>query len=65
MKRVVVTGIGAVTPLGHNTDDLFTNLINGESGIDYITKFDASPLKVKIAGEIKDFIPRTYFHAEK
>lgn len=58
MKRVVVTGIGAVTPLGHNTDDLFTNLINGESGIDYITKFDASPLKVKIAGEIKDFNPQ-------
>ncbi len=57
MKRVVITGMGTLSPLGNNVEDYYKNLINGVSGIDYITKFDASTMKVKIAGEIKNFVP--------
>lgn len=57
MKRVVITGLGTLSPLGNNVDDYYKNLINGISGIDYITKFDASGMKAKIAGEVKDFKP--------
>lgn len=59
MKRVVITGLGTLSPLGNNVDDYYKNLINGISGIDYISKFDASQMKVKIAGEVKDFRPET------
>ena len=57
MKRVVITGQGVLSPIGNNIDDYYKNLINGVSGVDYITKFDASSMKVKIAGEVKDFKP--------
>ncbi len=57
MKRVVITGMGVISPIGNNVDDFYKNLINGVSGIDYITKFDASNYRVKIAGEVKDFNP--------
>lgn len=53
-RRVVVTGMGTVTPLGHNVEDTFNNLIAGKSGIDYITQFDTSTWRVNIAGEVKD-----------
>jgi len=55
MKRVVITGMGVVSPVGNNIDDFYKNLINGNSGINYITKFDTSDYRVKIAGEVKDF----------
>lgn len=55
MRRVVVTGVGAVSPLGTGNQKNWDGLINGRSGIDYITRFDASSLPVKIAGEVKDF----------
>lgn len=60
MKRVVVTGLGAVTPIGNNISDFWNNLINGKNGIDYITKFDTENLKVKVAAELKNFDPLQY-----
>ncbi len=59
MKRVVVTGIGAVTPVGNNANDFWENLLNGVNGIGPITRFDASEFKCKIAAEVKDFDPLT------
>ena len=58
-RRVVITGIGAVTPIGNNISDFWDNLKNGNSGIDFITKFDITNSKVKVAGEIKNFDPTT------
>ena len=49
LKRVVVTGLGAVTPLGNTIDDYWNGLINGVSGADMITLFDASKFKTKFA----------------
>ncbi|MCX7911592.1 MAG: beta-ketoacyl-ACP synthase II [Dehalococcoidales bacterium] len=58
--RVVVTGIGALTPLGLDMATTWQNLVAGRSGIDYITLFDASNLEVRIAGEVKGFDPANY-----
>ncbi len=60
-KRVVVTGLGAVTPLGSNVNDYWTNLINGVSGAGPITRFDASKFKTKFACEVKGFKVEDYF----
>lgn len=60
MKRVVITGIGAVTPLGNSIHDTWDNLIRKTSGIGYITKFDPSGLPSRIAGEVKEFNPDMY-----
>lgn len=57
MKRVVVTGIGAVTPIGNNVSEYWKNLIDGKSGAASITRFDASNFKTKIACEVKNFDP--------
>ncbi len=54
-KRVVITGMGAVTPLGNNVKDTWANLSKGKSGIARITIFDAESFPTKIAGEVKDF----------
>jgi len=56
-KRVVVTGLGALTPLGNNVEDYWNNLIAGVSGADFITKFDASLFKTQFACEVKGFDP--------
>jgi len=53
-KRVVVTGMGAITPLGNDTESFWNGLKNGVCGIDYIKKFDTTDFKVKIGAEIKD-----------
>jgi beta-ketoacyl-acyl-carrier-protein synthase II len=56
-ERVVITGMGAITPLGLNVDETWQGLVAGRSGITRITRFDASHLPVQIAGEIKGFDP--------
>ncbi|MGD1120080.1 MAG: beta-ketoacyl-ACP synthase II [Dehalococcoidales bacterium] len=54
-KRVVVTGIGAVCPVGNNIAEMWAALVAGKSGIDYITSFDTTDFETKIAGEVKNF----------
>ena len=61
INRVVVTGMGAVTPLGLDMATTWEGLIAGKSGIDYITLFDATTFETKIAGELKGFMPADYF----
>ena len=56
-NEVVVTGMGMVSPVGNNINESWNNLINGNSGIDYIKSFDPDALETKIAGEIKNFDP--------
>lgn len=60
MKRVVVTGLGVISPVGNSVPEFWQNLINGQCGIDFITKFDTSNFKVKIAAEVKDFDPTVW-----
>ncbi len=57
LKRVVVTGIGTLTPIGNNLDEYWNNLVNGVSGADKITLFDASKFKTQFACEVKGFDP--------
>ncbi|MCM2352252.1 MAG: beta-ketoacyl-ACP synthase II [Pseudobdellovibrio sp.] len=59
-QRVVVTGMGVVSPLGNSLTDTWNNALNGVSGIANITKFDASKFDVRFAGEVKNFNPDTY-----
>ncbi|OEJ99961.1 beta-ketoacyl-ACP synthase II [Roseivirga misakiensis] len=61
LKRVVVTGLGALTPLGNNLNDYWNNLINGVSGAGPITRFDPTNFKTKFACELKDYNPLDYF----
>jgi 3-oxoacyl-[acyl-carrier-protein] synthase II len=61
LKRVVVTGLGAVTPLGKTSEETWNNLVNGVSGSDMIKLFDASKFKTKFACEVKNFEPNDYF----
>ncbi|MFQ5686703.1 MAG: beta-ketoacyl-ACP synthase II [Candidatus Scalindua sp.] len=60
-RRVAVTGLGAVTPVGHEKDQLWESLCNGESGISNITSFDTTDQDVLIAGEASDFDPGKWF----
>lgn len=61
MKRVAVTGLGAITPIGNNMEEFWQGIRNGVCGIDTVTLFDASDLKTQIAGEVKGFNPEDYF----
>lgn len=61
MRRVVVTGLGVVSPVGSKIDTFWSNLVNGKNGIDYITYFDTTNYKVKIAAEVKGFNASDYF----
>ena len=54
-RRVVVTGLGAVCPVGNSVTEAWSNILAGKSGISRITRFDASPYASQIAGEVKDF----------
>jgi 3-oxoacyl-[acyl-carrier-protein] synthase II len=60
LKRIVVTGIGALTPIGNNLDDYWNNLLAGVSGAGPITQFDASKFRTRFACEIKNFDPTQY-----
>ena len=60
MKRVVITGMGAVTPLGNDVETFWNNCLAGKSGAANITHFDAEKFKVKFACEVKDFAPEKY-----
>ena len=59
-KRVVITGMGAITPLGNDVDSFWKNLCDGKSGIDRITRFDPEKFDTQIAAEVKDFDPQDY-----
>ena len=59
-RRCVITGMGAVTPCGNTVDEFWNNIKNGVSGIDFITKFDTTDYKVKVAGEVKNFDTELY-----
>ena len=61
MRRVVVTGLGAITPIGNDMETFWRSIKNGVCGIDKVTLFDASDLKTQIAGEVKNFEPTDYF----
>lgn len=61
LRRVVVTGLGAITPLGNSVPELWDGLLNGVSGADMITKFDVSKFKTKFACEVKGFDPLNFF----
>jgi 3-oxoacyl-[acyl-carrier-protein] synthase II len=61
LKRVAVTGMGALTPIGNNVKDYWDNLIKGTSGANLITRFDATLFKTKFACEVKNFNPEDHF----
>jgi 3-oxoacyl-[acyl-carrier-protein] synthase II len=65
LKRVVVTGIGALTPLGNNLNDYWNGLLNGVSGADYITLFDATKFKTRFACELKNFDPLNFLEKKE
>jgi 3-oxoacyl-[acyl-carrier-protein] synthase II len=64
-RRVVVTGLGCISPVGNTVPDAWANLLAGQSGIDLITKFDASNFACKIAGEVKGFDLDAYISAKE
>jgi len=64
-RRVVVTGLGCVSPVGNTVQDAWANILAGQSGIDLITKFDVSGMACKIAGEVKGFNLESYMSAKE
>ncbi|PWS33602.1 beta-ketoacyl-ACP synthase II [Pedobacter paludis] len=60
MKRVVVTGLGAITPLGNTIESFWAKIVEGKSGVGPITKFDSSKFKTHFASEVKDFNPELF-----
>lgn len=65
LHRVVVTGIGVVSPVGNTLDETWNNLVNGVNGIAPITLFDTTDYKAKVAGEVKKFEPRDYMSKQE
>ena len=64
-RRVVVTGLGCITPVGNTVEEAWANILAGQSGIDLITKFDTSDFSCKIAGEVKGFDLGSYMSAKE
>ena len=60
-RRVVITGLGAITPIGNNVNEFWNGIEQGKCGIDEITYFDTTDYKVKLAGEVKGYNPEDYF----
>ena len=65
LKRVVVTGLGAITPLGNSVNEYWTNLVAGVSGAGPITRFDASKFRTQFACEVKNFDPTTFLEKKE
>jgi 3-oxoacyl-[acyl-carrier-protein] synthase II len=63
-RRVVVTGLGVISPVGNDKTSAWDSLVNGRSGLDTITKFDPSPYEAKLAGEVRDFVPSDWMDAK-
>ena len=61
-RRVVITGLGAITPIGNNTEEFWKGIKDGKCGIDEITHFDTTNFKVKLAAEVKGYNPEEYFY---
>jgi 3-oxoacyl-[acyl-carrier-protein] synthase II len=64
-RRVVITGLGAVTPLGHDVEVFWNNLVSGQCGVDRITAFDPTPFDTQIAAQVRDFDPTPAFPSPK
>src|SRR5512134_3628453 len=64
-RRVVVTGVGMITPVGNDTETTWEGLINGKSGIGPITQFEDKAIPCQIAGEVKGFEPETYIEPKE
>ncbi|MCI8587936.1 MAG: beta-ketoacyl-[acyl-carrier-protein] synthase II, partial [Clostridia bacterium] len=64
-KRVVITGIGAITPIGNNAEEFWKGIKEGKCGIDEITLFDTTDQKVKLAAEVKGYNPEEYFEKKR
>jgi 3-oxoacyl-[acyl-carrier-protein] synthase II len=64
-RRVVITGLGAITPIGHNIRETWDNLLKGVSGFDMITHFDASNFSTRFAAEVKNYNPEEHFDAKE
>ena len=62
-KRVVITGMGCVSPVGNDPEQAWSNIRNGRSGIRELSLYDTQDFKVKIAAEVRDFDPRALFGA--
>ncbi len=63
-RRVVVTGMGAVTPIGNDVQTYWDGLKSGKNGIDFVTRFDTAELKAKLGAEVKEFDPKLYMDAK-
>jgi 3-oxoacyl-[acyl-carrier-protein] synthase II len=59
-RRVVITGLGAITPAGQTVDEFWANMVDGQSGVDYITLIDSSQFPCKVAGEVKQWEPKKF-----
>lgn len=64
-RRVVVTGMGAITPIGNNVEDFFQNIQAGKCGIDFINTFDTEGYSVKLAAQVKDFDPKNFMDSKE
>ena len=65
IHRVVVTGMGAITPIGNCVEDFFDNVMAGKCGIDFINNFDTEAYHVKLAAQVKDFDPKNYMDVKE
>src|SRR5204862_1830547 len=65
MRRVVITGVGAASPCGADTETTWSNIVAGKSGIGLITRFDTSNQACRIAGEVKEFLPERWIEKKK
>jgi 3-oxoacyl-[acyl-carrier-protein] synthase II len=63
-RRVAVTGLGVISPVGNDVDTAWRSLVEGRSGLDTITKFDPTPYEAKLAGEVRDFVPAEHMDAK-